>query len=126
MITGVGPAMSMSLMQWSNPIRPIRSSGIYIRNLERWCIHIFKDTLIYIEFHSAGLFGQYMVTPANNALFIINGKARTVNCEIGGVLHPTSVIWTLPNVGNRNSNIINKNNIISNGNAIVEPPIPQN
>lgn len=56
-----------------------------------------------------GLFGQYMVTPANNALFVINGKARTVNCEIGGVLHPTAVIWTLPNTSN--TNIINQNNI---------------
>lgn len=36
-----------------------------------------------------------MVTPANNALFVINGKARTVNCEIGGVLHPIAVVWTL-------------------------------
>lgn len=35
-----------------------------------------------------------MVTPANNALFVINGKARTVNCEIGGVLHPIAVVWT--------------------------------
>ncbi|XP_037025567.1 follistatin-related protein 5-like isoform X2 [Bradysia coprophila] len=68
MITGVGLAtMQPSLMKWNNPIRPIRSSG---------------------------LFGQYMVTPANNALFVINGKARTVNCEIGGVLHPIAVVWT--------------------------------
>lgn len=36
-----------------------------------------------------------MVTPANNALFVINGKARTVNCEIGGVLHPIAVLWTV-------------------------------
>lgn len=35
-----------------------------------------------------------MVTPANNALFVINGKARTVNCEIGGVVHPIAVVWT--------------------------------
>lgn len=36
-----------------------------------------------------------MVTPANNALFVINGKSRTVNCEIGGVHHPTELVWTI-------------------------------
>lgn len=59
-----------------------------------------------------------MVTPANTALFVINGKSRTVNCEIGGVLHPIDIIWT---VNNRNSNnkysTINNNN--NNNNTIV-------
>lgn len=36
-----------------------------------------------------------MVTPANNALFVINGKSRTVNCEIGGVHRPTELVWTI-------------------------------
>ncbi|XP_057664949.1 follistatin-related protein 5-like [Diorhabda carinulata] len=67
MITGVGRAVPLHLIKWSNPNRPISGSG---------------------------LFGQYMVTPANEALFVINGRSRTVNCEIGGVLHPSHVVWT--------------------------------
>ncbi|KAJ8931241.1 hypothetical protein NQ314_015885 [Rhamnusium bicolor] len=41
-----------------------------------------------------GLFGQYMVTPASEALFVINGRSRTVNCEIGAVSHPSQIVWT--------------------------------
>ncbi|XP_071439347.1 follistatin-related protein 5-like isoform X2 [Hetaerina americana] len=66
MITGVGKAMQASLAQWDNPNRPIAASGI---------------------------FGHYMVTPANEALFVVNGETRTVNCEIGGLVHPRSVVW---------------------------------
>ncbi|XP_046405288.1 follistatin-related protein 5-like isoform X4 [Ischnura elegans] len=66
MITGVGKAMQPSLAQWDNPNRPIAASGI---------------------------FGHYMVTPANEALFVVNGETRTVNCEIGGLVHPRSVVW---------------------------------
>lgn len=42
----------------------------------------------------SGLFGQYMVTPASEALFVINGRSRTVNCEIGAVIHPSAIVWT--------------------------------
>nr|XP_018913078.1 PREDICTED: follistatin-related protein 5-like isoform X1 [Bemisia tabaci] len=66
MITGVGRAMKPALAQWGNPNRPIAASGI---------------------------FGHYMVTPADEALFVINGETRTVNCEIGGLVHPRSVVW---------------------------------
>ncbi|KAG8235846.1 hypothetical protein J437_LFUL015639 [Ladona fulva] len=66
MITGVGRAMQPSLAQWDNPNRPIAASGI---------------------------FGHYMVTPANEALFVVNGETRTVNCEIGGLVHPRTVVW---------------------------------
>ncbi|XP_068916226.1 follistatin-related protein 5-like isoform X2 [Tenebrio molitor] len=66
-ITGVGKAVSMKLTKWNNPNRPISGSG---------------------------LFGQYMVTPASEALFVINGRSRTVNCEIGAVNHPSAVVWT--------------------------------
>uniref|UniRef100_A0A6P7FSV5 Follistatin-related protein 5-like isoform X1 n=1 Tax=Diabrotica virgifera virgifera TaxID=50390 RepID=A0A6P7FSV5_DIAVI len=67
MITGVGRAMPMHLTKWNNPSRPIRA---------------------------ASGFCQYMVTPANEALFVINGRSRTVNCEIGGVEHPSQIVWT--------------------------------
>ncbi|XP_017770314.1 PREDICTED: follistatin-related protein 5-like, partial [Nicrophorus vespilloides] len=66
-ITGVGRAMAPEMAKWGNPNRPIGGSG---------------------------LFGQYMVTPANEALFVINGRSRTVNCEIGAVAHPSSIVWT--------------------------------
>ncbi|RZF49112.1 hypothetical protein LSTR_LSTR008398 [Laodelphax striatellus] len=66
MITGVGKAMQPSLTQWGNPNRPIAASGV---------------------------FGHYMVTPANEALFVVNGETRTVNCEIGGLVHPRAVVW---------------------------------
>ncbi|XP_050531611.1 follistatin-related protein 5-like [Daktulosphaira vitifoliae] len=66
MITGVGKAMKQSLAQWGNPNRPIAASGI---------------------------FGHYMVTPADKALFVVNGETRTVNCEIGGLVHPRLVTW---------------------------------
>lgn len=67
MITGVGKAMSPDLAKWDNPNRPITASG---------------------------QFGQYMVTPASAALFVVNGQTRTVNCEIGGLTHPNAVVWT--------------------------------
>ncbi|XP_065341205.1 follistatin-related protein 5-like isoform X2 [Cloeon dipterum] len=66
MITGVGHAMEASLAQWGNTNRPIVSSGV---------------------------FGHFMVSPANEALFVVNGETRTVNCEIGGLVHPRSVVW---------------------------------
>lgn len=66
MITGVGKAMSMSLTKWGNPNRPIVQSGI---------------------------FGRYMVSPSNDALFVLNGETRTVNCEIGGLVHPGAIVW---------------------------------
>ncbi|GFG35030.1 hypothetical protein Cfor_04391, partial [Coptotermes formosanus] len=66
MITGVGKAMHPTLAQWDTPNRPIAASGV---------------------------FGHYMVTPANEALFVVNGETRTVNCEIGGLVHPRTVVW---------------------------------
>lgn len=66
MITGVGKATSPHLTKWGNPNRPIIQSGI---------------------------FGRYMVSPSNQALFILNGETRTVNCEIGGLIHPGAIVW---------------------------------
>ncbi|KAK6630501.1 hypothetical protein RUM43_014846 [Polyplax serrata] len=66
MITGVGKAMNPTLAEWDTPNRPIVASGI---------------------------FGHFMVTPADGALFVVNGETRTVNCEIGGVVHPRAVVW---------------------------------
>ncbi|KAF7990989.1 hypothetical protein HCN44_000794 [Aphidius gifuensis] len=66
MITGVGKAMPVNLTKWKNPNRPIVQSGI---------------------------FGRYMVSPSTEALFVLNGETRTVNCEIGGLVHPGAIVW---------------------------------
>lgn len=66
MITGMGRAIDPRSSEWGNTNRPITSAGI---------------------------FGTYMVTSANEAVFVINGKTRTVNCEIGNVVHPRMLVW---------------------------------
>ncbi|CAL7951949.1 unnamed protein product [Xylocopa violacea] len=66
MITGVGKATPPDLTKWGNPNRPIVQSGI---------------------------FGKYMVSPSNDALFVLNGETRTINCEIGGLVHPGALVW---------------------------------
>ncbi|XP_046440926.1 follistatin-related protein 5-like isoform X3 [Daphnia pulex] len=65
-ITGVGKPLDSHLSEWGAPNRPIAS---------------------------AGLFGTYLISPANEAIFVINGDTRTVNCEIGGLVHPRHVSW---------------------------------
>jgi hypothetical protein len=65
-ITGVGKPLEAHLSEWGAPNRPVASSGI---------------------------FGTYLITPASEAVFVINGDTRTVNCEIGGLVHPRHVLW---------------------------------
>ncbi|KAG1696653.1 Follistatin-related protein 5 [Nymphon striatum] len=67
MITEVGQPLNPSLTEWENPNRPIDAGATF--------------------------FGTYMVTPAGNALFVLNGRTRTVNCEIGNIIHPRLVVW---------------------------------
>ncbi|CAL4086805.1 unnamed protein product, partial [Meganyctiphanes norvegica] len=66
MITGVGKALSPDMSEWSNTNRAITSAGV---------------------------FGHYMVSPAENALYVLNGETRTVNCEIGSLVHPRLAVW---------------------------------
>ncbi|XP_076327229.1 follistatin-related protein 5-like isoform X1 [Tachypleus tridentatus] len=66
MITGIGQAMDPGVAEWKNTNRPMSSAGI---------------------------FGTYMVTTANEAIFVLNGKTRTVNCEIGNIVHSRMVVW---------------------------------
>ncbi|XP_050305276.1 follistatin-related protein 4-like isoform X2 [Anthonomus grandis grandis] len=63
-IVGVGESPNKS--KWNNPIRPITT---------------------------AGRFGTFLATPSNNALFIINGKSRTINCEISALNNPSHIVW---------------------------------
>jgi len=65
-ITGVGLPLDGHLAEWGAPNRPIASAGV---------------------------FGTYLISPAKEAVFVINGDTRTVNCEIGGLLHPRHVNW---------------------------------
>lgn len=66
MITGIGRSMDPGTAEWGNTNRPISSAGV---------------------------FGTYLVTTANEAIFVVNGKTRTVNCEIGSTVHPRMVVW---------------------------------
>ncbi|NXV30871.1 FSTL4 protein, partial [Rissa tridactyla] len=41
----------------------------------------------------SGLFGQYLVTPAKDSLFVINGRQNTLRCEVSGVRRGNTVVW---------------------------------
>lgn len=64
MVSGVGTVLVHG--QWKSPQRPISSQG---------------------------LFSKYIATPSTDAIFVINGQARTVNCQIGGLHGPHSILW---------------------------------
>ncbi|XP_014383356.1 follistatin-related protein 4 [Alligator sinensis] len=51
-----------------------------------WSSHnrIMKDS---------GLFGQYLITPAKDSLFVINGRQNTLRCEISGIRRGNTVVW---------------------------------
>lgn len=41
----------------------------------------------------SGLFGQYLLTPAQESLFLINGRRNTLRCEVSGAKGATAVVW---------------------------------
>uniref|UniRef100_A0A7M4EWD2 Follistatin like 4 n=1 Tax=Crocodylus porosus TaxID=8502 RepID=A0A7M4EWD2_CROPO len=41
----------------------------------------------------SGLFGQYLITPAKDSLFVINGRQNTLRCEISGIRRGNTVVW---------------------------------
>ncbi|CAD7687898.1 unnamed protein product [Nyctereutes procyonoides] len=41
----------------------------------------------------SGLFGQYLLTPAQESLFLINGRQSTLHCEVSGVRRGTTAVW---------------------------------
>ncbi|KAM5298879.1 follistatin-related protein 4 [Ctenodactylus gundi] len=41
----------------------------------------------------SGLFGQYLLTPAQESLFLINGRQNTLRCEVSGVKQGSTVVW---------------------------------
>lgn len=41
----------------------------------------------------SGLFGQYLLTPAQGSLFLINGRQNALRCEVSGIQGGTTVVW---------------------------------
>lgn len=41
----------------------------------------------------SGLFGQYLLTTAQESLFLINGRQNALRCEVSGIKGGTTVVW---------------------------------
>lgn len=41
----------------------------------------------------SGLFGQYLLAPARESLFLINGRQNALRCEVSGVKRGATVVW---------------------------------
>ncbi|XP_057284159.1 follistatin-related protein 4 isoform X1 [Pezoporus wallicus] len=41
----------------------------------------------------SGLFGQYLITPAKESLFVINGRQNMLRCEVSGIRRGNTVVW---------------------------------
>uniref|UniRef100_A0A6I8MYI0 Follistatin like 4 n=1 Tax=Ornithorhynchus anatinus TaxID=9258 RepID=A0A6I8MYI0_ORNAN len=41
----------------------------------------------------SGLFGQYLITPAKESLFVINGRQNALRCEVSGIKRGNTVVW---------------------------------
>lgn len=66
MITGVGKPLPASKARFGAPSRPV---------------------------YSPASFDRYLVSPGYDAVFVINGHARAVNCEVGGMDDPRLAVW---------------------------------
>ena len=42
---------------------------------------------------SSGLFGQYLVTPSVESLFVLNAKQRTPHCEVSDIKRGNTIVW---------------------------------
>ncbi|KAJ8347972.1 hypothetical protein SKAU_G00265610 [Synaphobranchus kaupii] len=42
---------------------------------------------------SSGLFGQYLVTPSADSLFVLNGKQNSPHCEVSDIKRGNTVVW---------------------------------
>ncbi|XP_036053724.1 follistatin-related protein 4 [Onychomys torridus] len=41
----------------------------------------------------SGLFGQYLLTPAQESMFLINGRQNALRCEVSGTKGVATVVW---------------------------------
>ncbi|XP_040478387.1 follistatin-related protein 4 [Ursus maritimus] len=41
----------------------------------------------------SGLFGQYLLTPARESLFVVNGRQNALRCEVAGIRRGTTAVW---------------------------------
>ncbi|NXS62217.1 FSTL4 protein, partial [Brachypteracias leptosomus] len=41
----------------------------------------------------SGLFGQYLITPARDSLFVVNGRQNRLRCEVSGIRRGNTVVW---------------------------------
>jgi hypothetical protein len=41
----------------------------------------------------SGLFGQYLLMPSQESLFLINGRQNTLRCEVSGIKGGATVVW---------------------------------
>ncbi|XP_029410058.1 follistatin-related protein 4 isoform X2 [Nannospalax galili] len=41
----------------------------------------------------SGLFGQYLLTPNQESLFLINGRQNALRCEVSGIKGTATVVW---------------------------------
>ncbi|XP_049504826.1 follistatin-related protein 4 [Panthera uncia] len=41
----------------------------------------------------SGLFGQFLLIPAQESLFLVNGRQNALRCEVSGVKRGTTVVW---------------------------------
>ncbi|KAM4748799.1 follistatin-related protein 4 [Rhinophrynus dorsalis] len=42
---------------------------------------------------NSGLFGQYIITPSKDSLFVINGRQNVLHCEVSGIRKGNTVVW---------------------------------
>ncbi|KAM4678004.1 follistatin-related protein 4 [Discoglossus pictus] len=42
---------------------------------------------------NSGLFGQYIITPSKDSLFVINGRQSLLHCEVSGIRRGNTVVW---------------------------------
>ncbi|XP_039630565.1 follistatin-related protein 4 isoform X1 [Polypterus senegalus] len=42
---------------------------------------------------NSGMFGQHMLTPSKDSLFVLNGKQNTLHCEVSDVKRGNTVVW---------------------------------
>ncbi|XP_040832514.1 follistatin-related protein 4 [Ochotona curzoniae] len=41
----------------------------------------------------SGLFGQYLLTPAQESLFLVNARQNSLRCEVSGIRGGSTVVW---------------------------------